>query len=61
MLVKQITLLQKRESLAFQSQWHLELGSRNIRSNVIAPGFIETEMTAKLPEDVVQGWRDGIP
>ena len=39
----------------------LELGSRNIRSNVIAPGFIETEMTAKLPEDVVQGWRDGIP
>ena len=39
----------------------MELGSRNIRSNVIAPGFIETEMTAKLSEEVVQGWRDGIP
>ena len=39
----------------------LELGSRNIRCNAIAPGFIETEMTAKLNDDVVQGWRDGIP
>jgi 3-oxoacyl-[acyl-carrier protein] reductase len=38
-----------------------ELGSRNIRCNAIAPGFIETEMTAKLNETVVQGWRDGIP
>ncbi len=38
-----------------------ELGSRNIRCNAIAPGFIETEMTAKLNEDVVQGWRDSIP
>jgi 3-oxoacyl-[acyl-carrier protein] reductase len=28
---------------------------------MIAPGFIETEMTAKLNDDVVQGWRDGIP
>ena len=28
---------------------------------MIAPGFIETEMTAKLNEDVVQGWRDAIP
>jgi 3-oxoacyl-[acyl-carrier protein] reductase len=39
----------------------LELGSRNIRCNAIAPGFIETEMTAKLNEDVVKGWRDAIP
>ena len=38
-----------------------ELGSRNIRCNAIAPGFIETEMTGKLNEDVVQGWRDAIP
>ena len=38
-----------------------ELGSRNIRSNVVAPGFIETEMTAKLDEKVVQGWRNEIP
>ena len=39
----------------------LELGSRNIRCNAIAPGFIETEMTAKLDADTVQGWRDAIP
>ena len=38
----------------------LELGSRNIRSNVIAPGFIETEMTPSYSEEVVQGWRDRI-
>ena len=47
--------------IGFSKSIALELGSRNIRSNVIAPGFIETEMTAKLPEDVVQGWRSGIP
>ena len=47
--------------IGFSKSIALELGSRNIRSNVIAPGFIETEMTAKLSEDVVQGWRDGIP
>jgi 3-oxoacyl-[acyl-carrier protein] reductase len=39
----------------------LELGSRNIRCNAIAPGFIETEMTAKLNEDAVKGWREAIP
>jgi len=39
----------------------LELGSRNVRSNVIAPGFIETEMTGKLDETIVQSWRDSIP
>lgn len=38
-----------------------ELGSRNIRSNAIAPGFIETEMTGALDEKVVQSWRDAIP
>jgi len=38
-----------------------ELGSRNIRSNAIAPGFIETEMTAKLPEDVINEWKTKIP
>jgi 3-oxoacyl-[acyl-carrier protein] reductase len=47
--------------IGFSKSIALELGSRNIRSNVIAPGFIETEMTAKLPEDVVAGWRSGIP
>ena len=47
--------------IGFSKSMALELGSRNIRSNVIAPGFIETEMTDNLPEEVVQGWRDGIP
>ena len=47
--------------IGFSKSIALELGSRNIRSNVIAPGFIETEMTAKLPEDVVSGWRSSIP
>ena len=47
--------------IGFSKSIALELGSRNVRSNVVAPGFIETEMTAKLDEKVVQGWRDGIP
>jgi 3-oxoacyl-[acyl-carrier protein] reductase len=38
-----------------------ELGSRNVRCNAIAPGFIETEMTAKLPEDVRAEWASKIP
>ena len=38
-----------------------ELGSRNIRCNAIAPGFIETEMTAALDPAVVQSWRESIP
>lgn len=47
--------------IGFSKSVALELGSRNIRCNVIAPGFIETEMTAKLDEKTVQGWRDSIP
>lgn len=47
--------------IGFSKSVALELGSRNIRCNVIAPGFIETEMTGKLPEDVVKGWTDAIP
>ena len=39
----------------------LELGSRNIRCNAIAPGFIETEMTESLGEEVVKEWRNQIP
>ena len=38
-----------------------EFGSRNIRCNAIAPGFIETEMTAKLPDDVRADWINQIP
>jgi 3-oxoacyl-[acyl-carrier protein] reductase len=51
----------KAGMIGFTKSVALELGSRNIRCNAIAPGFIETEMTAKLDEKVVQGWRDGIP
>jgi 3-oxoacyl-[acyl-carrier protein] reductase len=47
--------------IGFSKSMALELGSRNIRTNVIAPGFIETEMTGKLDEKTVQGWRDSIP
>lgn len=47
--------------IGFTKSIALELGSRNIRSNAIAPGFIETEMTEKLDEKTVQSWRDAIP
>ena len=47
--------------IGFSKSIALELGSRNIRSNVIAPGFIETEMTAKLDEKTVDVWRNAIP
>ena len=47
--------------IGFSKSVALELGSRNIRSNVIAPGFIETEMTAKLDDDKVAEWRSAIP
>ncbi|MEJ5265848.1 MAG: 3-oxoacyl-[acyl-carrier-protein] reductase [Bacteroidales bacterium] len=38
-----------------------ELGSRNIRCNAIAPGFIITDMTAKLPEEQRNAWLQNIP
>jgi 3-oxoacyl-[acyl-carrier protein] reductase len=47
--------------LGFSKSVALELGSRDIRCNVIAPGFIETEMTGKLDEATVQSWREAIP
>lgn len=47
--------------IGFSKSVALELGSRNIRSNVVAPGFIETEMTGALDEKIVQSWRDAIP
>lgn len=47
--------------IGFTKSVALELGSRNIRSNAIAPGFIETEMTEVLDPKVVEGWRENIP
>jgi 3-oxoacyl-[acyl-carrier protein] reductase len=47
--------------IGFTKSVALELGSRNVRSNAIAPGFIETEMTGELNQDIVKGWTDGIP
>lgn len=47
--------------LGFTKSIALELGSRNIRCNAIAPGFIETEMTDQLDEKTIEGWRNAIP
>ncbi len=47
--------------LGFTKSVALELGSRNIRCNAVAPGFIETEMTGALDEKTVQEWREAIP
>ena len=47
--------------IGFTKSVALELGSRNIRCNAIAPGFIETEMTDQLDEKTVQSWREAIP
>lgn len=47
--------------IGFTKSVALELGSRDIRCNAIAPGFIETEMTGKLDDATVQSWRDAIP
>ena len=47
--------------VGFSKSLALELGSRNIRCNVIAPGFIETEMTEKLDKKVLENWVQGIP
>lgn len=47
--------------IGFTKSMAQELGSRSIRCNAIAPGFIETDMTAKLPDDVRKTWIEGIP
>ncbi len=47
--------------IGFSKSMAKELGSRNIRTNVVAPGFIKTEMTEVLDPKVVEGWEAGIP
>ncbi|MFB6307283.1 MAG: SDR family oxidoreductase, partial [Flavobacteriales bacterium] len=47
--------------IGFTKSIALELGSRNIRCNAIAPGFIETEMTEELDENTLKEWRESIP
>lgn len=47
--------------IGFSKSLAKELGSRNIRTNVIAPGFIKTEMTDKLDENVINDWIKDIP
>ncbi len=51
----------KAGMIGFTKSIAKELGSRGIRSNAIAPGFIITEMTHKLPQDVREQWISGIP
>ncbi|MBN8703252.1 MAG: 3-oxoacyl-[acyl-carrier-protein] reductase [Bacteroidetes bacterium] len=47
--------------IGFSKSVALELGSRNIRCNAIAPGFIETEMTHALDPKVIEQWKESIP
>jgi 3-oxoacyl-[acyl-carrier protein] reductase len=51
----------KAGMIGFTKSMAIELGSRNIRCNAIAPGFIITEMTHKLPLEVKKLWEDKIP
>ena len=51
----------KAAIIGFTKSVALELGSRNIRCNAIAPGFIETEMTRALQQDQINEWAESIP
>jgi len=47
--------------IGFSKSIAQELGSRSIRCNVIAPGFIKTEMTDNLSDSVIESWTENIP
>ena len=47
--------------IGFSKSIAKELGARNLRTNVVAPGFIETEMTEKLSDEVRKSWAEQIP
>lgn len=51
----------KAAMIGFSKSIAKEIGSRGIRSNVIAPGFIQTEMTEDLPEAELKAWMEAIP
>ncbi|MCD6598702.1 MAG: 3-oxoacyl-[acyl-carrier-protein] reductase [Bacteroidales bacterium] len=51
----------KAGMIGFTKSVAKEVGARGVRCNAIAPGFIETEMTAKLPENVRKEWAKQIP
>ena len=51
----------KAGMIGFSKSIAKELGARNIRTNVVAPGFIETDMTEQLPEDIRKAWTEQIP
>ena len=51
----------KAAIIGFSKSIAMELGSRNIRCNVIAPGYIETEMTSNLDDDIASQWKKNIP
>jgi 3-oxoacyl-[acyl-carrier protein] reductase len=51
----------KAGMIGFTKSIAKELGSRNVRCNAVAPGFIETEMTHALDENVRKAWADTIP
>ncbi|MEM9987729.1 MAG: 3-oxoacyl-[acyl-carrier-protein] reductase, partial [Bacteroidota bacterium] len=51
----------KAGMIGFTKSLAREIGSRGIRANVVAPGFIATEMTAELPEKELSAWLQNIP
>ena len=61
MQVNQNYAASKSGIIGFSKSIAQELGSRNIRCNVIAPGFIKTEMTDNLSESIIEGWTENIP